>query len=74
MSKKKKQKITYYDDNSTVADMSGTKQQPKKSKSTFKEKARTYFATVKKMIIPMLATLLAFTLVYVILLLATGQI
>ena len=74
MSKKKKEKITYYDDNSTVADMSNTRQQPKRSKATFNEKARTYFATVKKMLIPMFATLLAFTLVYVILLLATGKI
>lgn len=79
MSKKKnkkkpeKQKITYIDDNSTIVDMSGTKNQPKRSKSTFKEKARTYFSTVKKMILPMLATLLAFTVVYIILMFAAGK-
>lgn len=71
--KEPKEKVVYYDDNSTIADMSGTKQPAKKSKSTFREKARTYFSTVKKMIVPMLITLLAFTLVYLLLLLATGR-
>lgn len=71
MSKKKnkkqngdKDKIVYIDDNSTIADMSGTKKryssEPKKQ-STAKEKVRTYFAVVKRMIIPMLVTLVAFT-------------
>ena len=79
MSKKKnkkkseKQKITYIDDNSTIVDMCGTKNQPKRSKATFKEKARTYFSTVKKMVLPMLATLLAFTVVYIIFMFAAGK-
>ena len=70
MSKKKnkkkseKQKITYIDDNSTIVDMSGTKNQPKRS---------TYFSTVKKMVLPMLATLLAFTVVYIIFMFAAGK-
>lgn len=71
--KEKKEKIIYIDDNSTIADMSGTKQQPKKSKATFKEKARTYFSTVKKMVLPMLVTLLALTLLYIFFLLITGN-
>ncbi len=64
--KEKKQKIVYIDDGSTVADMSGTfkKKRPPRQKSTAKEKMRTYFSVVKKMILPMLCTLLAFTLVY----------
>ena len=50
MSKKKKNKVKYIDDGSTIVDMSGTKNQVKKSKSTFKEKAKTYFSTAKKML------------------------
>lgn len=81
MSKKKKNKIKYIDDGSSVADMSATagrkradgKGEAPKPKSTFKDKARTYFSTVKKMVVPMLVTLLAFSLVYLILLLATGR-
>ena len=71
--KEKKEKIVYIDDNSTVVDMSGTKQQPKRSKATFKEKARTYFATVKKMVLPMLITLLAMTIVYILFLALAGR-
>lgn len=71
--KKEKQKITYIDDNSTIADMSGTKKHVNKSKSTFKEKWKTYTATVKKMVMPMLITLLAFSLVYLLILLAAGK-
>ena len=71
---KKKEKIIYIDDNSTVADMSavgGGKRQ--KSNSTFKEKWQTYLSAVKMMIIPMLAVLAAFTVVYILLLLGTGR-
>ncbi len=72
--KKKEQKIIYIDDGSTVADMSGTfKKGPPKPRSTAKEKARTYFAVVKKMIVPMLCTLLAFTLVFVFMLAIAGK-
>lgn len=71
--KGKKEKIIYIDDNSTIADMSATKNHPKKSKSTFREKAKTYFSTVKKMIFPMLTTLLAFTLVYLLILIMAGR-
>lgn len=64
--KPKKEKIIYIDDNSTVADMSNTRSrnESKKRTSTFKEKARTYFSVVKKMLLPMFVTLFAFTIVY----------
>lgn len=73
--KKKEQKIIYIDDGSTVADMRGTygKKGPPKPRSTFREKARTYFSVVKKMILPLLATLLAFTVVYLIVLALAGR-
>jgi hypothetical protein len=64
--KQEKKKVVYIDDNSTIADMSGTKRPVKKGKSTFKEKAKTYFSTVRQMLIPMFITLAAFTLVYLI--------
>lgn len=69
--KKRQVKVVYYDDNSTVADMSGTRKdahRPPRKKSTFKEKCHTYFSVMKKMVIPMLCTLAAFTLIYLILL------
>ena len=62
--KQKKQKVVYVDDGSTVVDMSAAT--PPKKKSSFKEKAHTYFSTVKKMVLPMLVTLLAFTIVFLI--------
>ena len=65
MSKKKKEKITYYDDNSTIVDMSSVNREgkkrppaPQKQNSTFKEKWKTYFAAVKMMLIPMCIVLL----------------
>ncbi|MDE6273504.1 MAG: hypothetical protein K2L87_00450 [Clostridiales bacterium] len=72
---KPKEKVVYYDDNSTVADMSGThkKEKTPRQKATFREKARTYFAVVRKMILPMLCTLAAFGLIYLFLLLITGK-
>ncbi len=76
MSKKKKEKIVYYDDGSTIADMSGVSkgrktQQPKqptyienKRQSTFGDKWRTYWSSVKMMFIPMLVVLLILTLLF----------
>ncbi len=74
--KKKEQKIIYIDDGSTVADMSGTFRGGRKDarpRSTFKEKARTYFSVVKKMILPLLVTLIAFTVVIILFLFAAGK-
>ncbi len=71
--KKKEQKIVYIDDGSTVADMSGTRKGPPRRKSTMKEKWKTYITTVKHMILPLLITLLAMTMVFIILMLVTGK-
>lgn len=74
--KKKKVKVIYYDDGSTVADMSGTYRGGKRverRKSTLKEKWQTYFAVMKKMILPLICTLTAFTLIYLFLLMITGH-
>lgn len=72
--KEKKVKVIYYDDGSTVADMSGTrKEKTPRQKATFKEQARTFFAVMKKMVIPMLATLAALTVIYIIILAAAGK-
>ncbi len=72
--KKKEQKIIYIDDGSTIADMSGTRKgAPPRKKSTMKEKWHTYITTVKHMILPLLVTLLAMTMVFVLLMLLTGQ-
>lgn len=75
--KEKKVKVVYIDDNSTVADMSGTRgrkaNDPPRRKSTFREKSRTFFSAMRMMVVPMLCTLAAFGLIYLILLMATGQ-
>ena len=81
--KKKREKITYIDDGRTIADMSFTKKgkasssvkdADKKPVSTWREKWRTYFDSVKIMILPMLITLLligaAFGLLWLLLTLA----
>ena len=72
--RKKEEKIIYIDDGSTIADMSGThKGKAPRQKSTAREKARTYFTVVKKMILPLICTLLAFSVVFVVLLAITGK-
>jgi len=72
--KKREQKVIYIDDNSTIVDMSATQGAGgKRSKSTFREKLQTYFATVRKMILPMLITLLVFTLLFLLLMVFAGK-
>ena len=72
--REKKVKVVYYDDGSTVADMSGTrKEKTPRQKATFKEQARTFITVMKKMVLPMLATLAALTIVYIIILAAAGR-
>ena len=72
--RKKEQKIVYIDDGSTVADMSGTrKQKTPRQKATFKEQAHTFFTVMKKMVVPMLITLLVLTIMYIGFLWATGN-
>ena len=80
MAKKKKEKIIYYDDNSTIVDMScvnprGQKsphQQPKMF-STFGEKWKTYWNAVKMMVLPMLLVLIILTGLYLALMLFSGN-
>ena len=77
--KQKKEKIIYYDDGSTISDMSEVggigrrapkdKRVPKRSTSTFKEKWATYWATVKQMLFPMFLALLILTVIFLFLLL-----
>ena len=64
--KQKKQKIRYIDDGSTVVDMQpledanrrpGQKPRERGVRGTLREQARTYFAAVRLMIVPMLITL-----------------
>ncbi len=70
----KKVKVVYYDDGSTVADMSGTrKEKTPRQKVPFKERARTFFTVMRKMVVPMLVTLAALTIVYIIMLAAAGK-
>ena len=78
--KKKKEKIVYYDDGSSIADMSSVggmgRRAPKdkpapteKRRSTFSEKWKTYWSAVKMMFVPMLITLLIITVIFLILML-----
>ena len=72
--KQKKQKIVYIDDGSTVSDMSGTfkKGRTPQTRASFKEQARTFFTAMKKMILPLLVTLIVLTAVYFIILAIAG--
>ncbi len=72
MAKKKKEKITYIDDGRTLADMSGVpgsrlNKDAWKSSSTAKQKWETYWNAVKRMFLPMLATIGALVVIYFIL-------
>ncbi len=54
---KKKEKVTYYDDGRTVADMSALGDRPSLKKGTtssFREIWRTYWDAVKMMLLPLL--------------------
>ena len=59
--KKEKRKVVYIDDGSQIADMSQLDGYGLRagggSRSTFKEKFRTYISTGKLMILPMLVTI-----------------
>ena len=69
--KKKKKKTTYYDDGSTIADMSalsgGRRTMNINEKGGFRAQFRTYRDAVRKMFVPMLVTMGAITLVFLIL-------
>ncbi len=80
MSKKKKEKIIYYDDGSTISDMSqvnrkGEKRNPPppRYRSSFSEKWATYWSTVKTMVIPLCIALIIIGALYFLILLVTGN-
>ena len=77
--KKKKEKIIYYDDNSTIADMSnvtrtGKKQPPKQQKPPVGEsKWQTYWAAVRMMFVPMFFVLGIITVLFLLMMVLTGN-
>ena len=73
MAKKKKEKIIYYDDNSTLVDMSSVTRNGKKApprqpriQSTFREKWATYWSSVKMMFGPMLVVIVGLCILFMI--------
>ena len=69
--KNKKEKVTYIDDGRTLADMSGISG-PRMGRRLgpsprFKDVWKTYWTAVRMMILPMLATMGAITIVFAIL-------
>lgn len=80
--KEKKEKVVYYDDNSTISDMSdvtGLKKKPRSSNapkppSTAKEKWKTYWSAVKTMLLPMCVVLFVLAILYLLIMLLTGNI
>ena len=81
MSKKnKKDKVVYYDDGSTISDMSsvnktGKKQPPPppKRRASASEKWRTYWNAVKMMVMPMCLVLVIIGLLYMLIMLMSGN-
>ena len=71
--KEKKEKVIYYDDGSSISDMSGVKQSAvakvakSKSKSTFSEKWKTFWAAFKMMLIPTFIALTVLLILYLLL-------
>ena len=70
--KGKKEKVRYYDDGRTIADMSGVKDRrlpggdPLRPRATAKQKWDTYWNAVKMMFGPMLVVVAGIGLIYVI--------
>ncbi len=67
--KPKKEKVRYYDDGRTLADMSGVSgprlsRNPNKPRSSLKEQWKTYWSAVKRMFVPMLFVIVALCIVY----------
>ncbi len=72
--KPQKEKVVYYDDNSTIADMSAVgRRRPKtessRPRATFKEQWKTYWSAVRMMLIPCAIALLILGLLYLLLML-----
>lgn len=80
MSKKKKEKIIYYDDNSTIVDMSSVNRtgqpQPQKKKQYIdkpqESKWQTYWSAVRMMILPMFVVLGILAFLFLLTALLTG--
>lgn len=69
---KKKEKIVYYDDGRTVADMSGVQGGPRlqsswRPKHERKAIRQTYWNAVKRMFVPMLVVMTGICIIYMIL-------
>ncbi|MGM9602196.1 MAG: hypothetical protein ACI3W5_11545 [Faecousia sp.] len=68
---KKKEKITYIDDDRTIADMSGVRgglpkssRNPYTPRASFKEQWQTYWSVVKLMLRPMLVVVVGILVIY----------
>lgn len=81
--KPKREKITWIDDGSTIADMSGVGRKPRRGQppptarpgkpySRFRECAATYFAAVKMMLLPMFVVIGILCVVFLLLWFAMG--
>ena len=77
--KKNKEKVIYYDDGSTISDMSSVNRQgvkkdppPPKYKSTFSDKWKTYWSAVKSMLMPLCYALFILGILYIIMMLLVG--
>ena len=81
--KKKKEKIVYIDDGSTISDMSQVggvgrripspdKNNAPRRNSTFGEKFATYWSAVKTMFLPMIVVLIVISVVFLIMFIISG--
>ena len=65
--KKKKEKIIYIDDGSTIADMSGVSGGSKRgARGSLKEQRQTFFKAMRMMFVPMLIAMGFITIAYLI--------
>lgn len=66
--KEKKEKVVYVDDGHTIVDMTGVgrarAEKAPSTRSTFKDKWKTYWSAVRMMLFPMLVVVTALILVY----------
>ena len=80
MAKKKKEKIIYYDDNSTVSDMSNVTRDGRRRENNYRNqpppmesKWQTYWRSVKMMLIPMCIVLGILGVLYLLVMLLSGN-
>ena len=66
--KNKKEKVKYIDDGRTIVDMSalggGCRNLPPLQRASLKEQAKTYFTTVKMMLVPMFIVMGAICIIF----------